>query len=386
MAPPAGPTTPIPAQAPTLGGSAALFSFRGIRVYVHWSFLLLVGFVVWQGMSAGLQAMDILKMLGLVLMVFLCVVLHEFGHALTAQRYGINTRDITLLPIGGMASLERMPEEPRKEFWITVGGPAVNLVIAVLAYTALLVMDYNYVPPENPAEFLVPKDPGAVLYILFYMNVWLFLFNLIPAFPMDGGRILRSVLGMMMARDKATRIAAGLGRLFAIAFVVAAFMLQHPFLGLIGVFIFFAAGAESRMVQQQVALRGIRVRDVMRSRFWSMPATATVRQAVEELLAGGDSDMLVMDGDRCVGVLTRRDLVQALSDDKRETALGDLSPKPTPAVAPDDAANASYTTLLAGQHRLMPVEEHGRVIGVLEPENLTEFLLVRGALQGTANS
>lgn len=374
----------IPAQTPTLRGSAALFTFRGIRVYVHWSFLLLPGYITWVGLSGGLAPSDILVMIGLVLMVFACVVLHEFGHALTAQGFGIRTRDITLLPIGGMASLERMPEEPRKEFWITVAGPAVNLVIALLAWLALTLFFPGYTVPEDPEELMRPRHVAGVLLVLLFMNQWLFLFNLIPAFPMDGGRILRSLLGMFLPRDRATRIAAGLGRLLAIGFVLVAFMMRHPFLALIGVFIFFAAGAESRMVRQQTALRGVPVRDVMRTRFWAMSATATVDQAVRELLAGGDSDLLVMDGERCLGVLTRRDLIQALSEDRRHVPLGDLSPAVVPAASPDEPAHEACTKLLTGQHRCVPVEQDGRVVGVLEPENLAEYLLVREAVSAQA--
>jgi len=366
------------ASAPTLSGSTPLFTFRGIRVYLHWSFLLLVGYVAFLGYNAGKDLPAILVMLGMVLMVFMCVVLHEFGHALTAQYYGIGTRDITLLPIGGVASLERMPEEPRKEFWITVAGPAVNLLIAAIALAVMLV---SGVPLVVPKDLLSVSHWSDVPMMLLVMNMWLFLFNLVPAFPMDGGRILRSVLGMLMPRDKATRIAAGFGRLFALAFVVIGFVIGHIFLALIGVFIFFAAGAESRMVEQQTALRGIRVRDVMRTRFWSMPSTATVARAVEELLAGGDHDLLVMDGGELKGVLTRRDLVQALSDGRNQAALGDLSVAVLPSVAPQAPVNEAYVKLLTGQFPLMPVMEDGRLVGVLEPENLAEFLMVRGALR-----
>jgi Zn-dependent protease/CBS domain-containing protein len=371
-------------DASTLSGSAALFTFRGIRVYLHWSFLLLVGYVTYAGVASGADMRGILTMIGLVLMVFACVVLHEFGHALTAQRFGINTRDITLLPIGGMASLERMPEEPRKEFWITVAGPAVNLVIMMLGYTALLLLGDRVELPEDPEQLMRPTDLGGVLLVLVVVNQWLFLFNLIPAFPMDGGRILRSLLGMFLPRERATSIAAGLGRVFAVLFVVAAFLMRHPFLALIGVFIYFAAGAEARLVKQQTALSGVRVRDVMRTRFWSMPAEATVAQAVEELLSGGDSDMLVMDGERCIGVLTRSDLVRALGQERKQAPLSALGPRPVPTASPGDDAQPRYMDMVQGRHALVPVVEHGRVVGVLEPENLAEYLLVRGAQQGRA--
>ena len=366
-------------QAPTLRGSMALFTFRGIRVYVHWTFLILIGYIAFIGTGAGKGPMAILGDVGLVLIVFVCVVLHEFGHALMAQRFGVHTKDITLLPIGGMANLKRMPEDPKQEFWITVAGPLVNLVIAGLAFLVITLLGVGLMVGDI---FEGDTTWTKVLVFVLGANLMLFLFNLVPAFPMDGGRILRSLLSMRMPRDKATRIAAMTGRFFAMVFVLIGLMNGQPFLALIGVFIFFAAGAESRMVEQQTALRGIKVRDVMRTRFWSMPVTATVQQAVDELLAGGDRDLVLTGEDGSyVGVLTRRDLVQALSNGMSTERLGDLGAAKPPAVAPDMAVNTAYTSLMSGGSPLMPVMVDDRLVGVLEPENLTEFLLVKGALR-----
>ena len=366
------------AQAPTLRGSAALFTFRGIRVYVHWTFLILLGYITYLGLSGGKTGVAILGELALVLIVFICVLMHEFGHALMAQRFGVQTKDITLLPIGGIANLERMPEEPRQEFWITVAGPLVNLVIAGVAFIVIAIMGVSMLFGDL---FLGATTWTNVLLFIFGANMMLFLFNLLPAFPMDGGRILRSVLSMRMPRDKATRIAAAVGRFFAIGFVVFGLFNGQPFLALIGVFIFFAAGSEARMVDQQTALRGIQVKDVMRTRFWSMPGSATVQQAVDELLAGGDRDLVLLGPDQAYqGVLTRRDLVKALSDGKSSERLDALPFAAPPSVLPEDAVNKAYQSLLAGQFPLLPVLQDSRLVGVLEPENLTEFLLVKGAL------
>jgi len=366
------------AQAPTLRGSAALFTFRGIQVYVHWTFLILLGYITYLGLSGGKTGVAILGELALVLIVFICVLMHEFGHALMAQRFGVQTKDITLLPIGGIANLERMPEEPRQEFWITVAGPLVNLVFAGVVFIVIAIMGVSML---FGFLFLDATTWTNVLLFIFGANMMLFLFNLLPAFPMDGGRILRSVLSMRMPRDKATRIAAAVGRFFAIGFVVFGLFDGQPFLALIGVFIFFAAGSEARMVDQQTALRGIQVKDVMRTRFWSMPGAATVQQAVDELLAGGDRDLVLLGPDQAYqGVLTRRDLVKALSDGKSSERLDALPFAAPPSVLPEDAVNKAYQSLLAGQFPLLPVLQDSRLVGVLEPENLTEFLLVKGAL------
>jgi Zn-dependent protease len=366
-------------QAPTLRGSAALFSFRGIRVYVHWTFLILLGYIAYIGMSAGKTGIAIAGEVGLVLIVFMCVLMHEFGHALMAQRFGVQTKDITLLPIGGIANLERMPEEPRQEFWITAAGPLVNLVIAGLAFIVIAIMGVSMLFSDL---FLSATTWSNVLLFIFGANLMLFLFNLLPAFPMDGGRILRSLLSMRMPRDKATRIAAAIGRFFSIGFVVYGLFNGQPFLALIGVFIFFAAGSEARMVDQQAALRDIRVRDVMRTRFWTMPGSATVQHAVNELLAGGDHDLVLLGADNAYqGVLTRRDLVKALSDGRSSERLDSLPFTTPPPVQPDAAVNVAYHGLLTGQFPLLPVLYNAQLIGVLEPENLTEFLMVKGALR-----
>ena len=353
-----------------------MFRFRGIRVFVHWTFLILPAWIAYGGFSEGHSVEQILGHIGLVLIVFFCVVLHEFGHALTAQRFGIATRDITLLPIGGVASLERMPEEPRQEFLITVAGPLVNLVIAGLGFLVIVAMGLSV--------FLSDAVLGAdtwteVLSFIVGANLLLFLFNLIPAFPMDGGRIFRSLLSMRLPREKATRIAAGLGRVLAIGFAVYGLMNGQPFLALIGVFIFFAAGAEARNVRQQTMLRGIRVHEVMRTRFWALPGEATVQQAVEELLAGGDKVLLVMDDGRYKGILQRDDLMQAVTAGRAASRLDESELHVPPAVSPVDGAHASYQTMLMGQHPILPVVENERVIGILEPENLAEYLQLKQA-------
>lgn len=363
-------------RTPTLGGSRSLFSFKGIVVRVHWSFLLLVAYIAYMGHQQGHGPGEIMGDLGMVLIVFACVVLHEFGHALTALHFGVRTRDITLLPIGGMANLERMPEDPRQEFWITIAGPLVNLAIALLALIAVAVMGLSLMVSD---VFLGATDGTRLLIFVLVANLTLFLFNLIPAFPMDGGRILRAVLSMRLPRARATRIAATVGRVMAIGFVLFGLSNAQPFLALIGVFIFMAAGAEARAVEQQSALRGITVQQVMRTRFWSMPDSATVQQAVDELLAGGDHDLVVTDGGAGYrGVLTRRLLVHALSEGRQASPLGELQLLLPPATAPHEPVNKAYLLMRSEGHPLLPVVSEGQLLGILEAENLAEYLMIKG--------
>ncbi|MDQ3101981.1 MAG: site-2 protease family protein [Bacteroidota bacterium] len=362
--------------APTLKGGLPLFRFRGIRVFVHWTFLILPAWIAFGGYTDGKDVSTILAHIGLVLIIFMCVVLHEFGHALTAQRFGIGTWDITLLPIGGVASLERMPEDPKQEFLITVAGPLVNLVIAGIGF---LVLAATGVSMLFSGTMLNAASWTSVIMFVVGSNLVLFFFNLIPAFPMDGGRILRSLLSMKMPREKATTIAAGLGRIIAIGFVIYGFYDSQPFVALIGVFIFFAAGAEARNVRQQSLLRGIRVGDVMRTRFWNVPSHSTVQQALDDLLAGGDRVLVVLENGLYKGVLHRDDLMKAVSEGRSNAALSELDLKQPPTVTPADGAHASHQQMTLGSHPILPVMEDGSLIGILEPENLAEFIQLKQA-------
>ena len=186
--------------------SLKLGSFAGIRVYLHWTFVLLLGWILFSHLGQGHEWAEAWRGVGFIIALFGCVLLHEFGHALTAKRYGIRTRDITLLPIGGIARLERLPENPRHELWVTLAGPAVNVVIAGVLFAVLY-----FVYPVN--EFSQARLlEGNFLVRLMWVNVFLGAFNLLPAFPMDGGRVLRALLSMRLGRARATRLAASIGQ------------------------------------------------------------------------------------------------------------------------------------------------------------------------------
>lgn len=219
--------------------------FFGIGVYLHWSFLLLPLLVVLTAGDSNREQLGTIGLLAVVLCLMVCVVLHEFGHALTARLFGIGTRDITLYPIGGVARLERMSEKPAEEFWIAVAGPAVNVVIAILlAWIAVPLMGLapDWVLDESTGQ------PGFVGWLI-GLNIGLVIFNMVPAFPMDGGRVFRSLLSMVMGHLNATRIAAWVGAVFAMLGIALAIYSSHFMLALIGVFVFFAGQQELRYVE-----------------------------------------------------------------------------------------------------------------------------------------
>ncbi|MDX1383762.1 MAG: site-2 protease family protein, partial [Thermoanaerobaculia bacterium] len=286
------------------------WSFRigtlfGIPVYVHATFALLllwIGLAHWRegGAAAALQGIAFL------LALFGCVVLHELGHALTARRFGIQTQDVTLLPIGGVARLERMPEEPRQELLVALAGPAVNVVLAAglaiwLAAAAALV----------PIETLSVTG-GSFLARLLAVNVMLVVFNLVPAFPMDGGRVLRALLATKVDYSRATRIAASIGQGFALLFGFAG-LFWNPFLIFIALFVWIGAAAEAGQVETRTALAGVPVRQAMLTDFRVLAAESKLEEAVRLTLEGSQKDFPVTHGGNVVGVLCQGDLLEALA-------------------------------------------------------------------------
>ncbi|HRF81494.1 MAG TPA: site-2 protease family protein [Flavobacteriales bacterium] len=351
-------------------GGLPLFRFRGIQVFLHWTFLLLPAYIAISGISEGMPWSEIGTNIGFVLIVFACVVLHEFGHALTAQRFGVGTRDITLLPIGGVASLERMPEDPKQEFWITVAGPLVNLVIAGLAFVVLALSGIVLLTTDLLNDL---SGWSGVLTFLFTANIGLFLFNLIPAFPMDGGRILRSLLSMRMDRTKATRIATMIGRVLAIGFVVLAFYDGAPFLGIIGLFIFMAAGAEARVVQQKANVQALRVGQRVRTDIPRMAPSATVQDAWNAITMIDQHVVLIMDQGLFRGLVMKEDLRLALGDGRGTESIARLT-RHVPSVAVEETAMSAYEQMLRENLWALMATSNGASVGVVLRVDLEKAL------------
>jgi Zn-dependent protease/predicted transcriptional regulator len=353
--------------------SIKLGKLLGIDVYLHFTFLLLLaflGFTYWratQNVAATLQGV------AFIVALFGCVLLHELGHALMARRYGIRTRDITLLPIGGIARLERMPEQPMQEFWVAVAGPAVNVVIASMLFVGLAVTG-GFTPVEE-----ISVTSGSFWQRLMMLNVFLVGFNLLPAFPMDGGRVLRALLSTRLGRRRATAIAANVGQGMAILFVIVGF-LYNPFLIFIGIFVYLGAQAEAGSVEMQSALEGLRVRDAMMTRFRTLGAQDPLAKAVQELLAGSQQDFPVLENNQPVGILRRNDLVKALSEGRREAVVTEAMCHDCETV--DEAAplKSAVEAMHARQCATMPVVAGGRMVGLLTLENISEMIMVNAAM------
>jgi len=349
-------------------------TIAGIAVYMHPTFLLLLVFVGWQHWLLGHSAAAVAGGVVFMLALFGCVVLHELGHALTARRYGIRTRDITLLPIGGVARLERMPDQPVQEFWVALAGPAVNVVIAAVLY-ALLLATNGFAPLEH-----VSVVEGPFLERLMLVNVFLVGFNLLPAFPMDGGRVVRALLATRLEYTRATQIAASLGQSMAFLFGFMGLMSGNPFLIFIALFVWVGAAQEASVVQIRSALGGIPVSRAMITEFHALAPDEPLSHAIDLLLSGTQQDFPVMAEGRVVGVLTVRDLKTALGRQGETVAVSEVMRRDVPVVDAHDMLDSVFQTLQATGARVGAVTRGGRVVGLVTPDNVGEFVMVQSSL------
>jgi len=352
-----------------------LATVAGIGLYVHATFFLLIAWVGITYWLAGGSAAA-LSGIGFILALFACVVLHELGHALTARRYGIRTRDITLLPIGGVSRLERIPDDPRQEVWVSLAGPAVNVVIAAALYAWLLLSQ-----TLRPFSALTMAG-GPFLERLLLVNVSLAVFNLLPAFPMDGGRVLRALLAMRMDYVRATQVAAHVGQAMALGFGLLG-LFTNPFLVFIALFVWIGAAQEASMVQMRTGLSGIPVSRAMLTDFHSVAPDDTAQRVLDLILAGSQQDFPVVDGGqqgRLAGVLLRSDVLKALAQRQSDWRVRDIMRREFEVVDAADMLDTAFARLQSCNCHTLPVTSRGALVGLLTMENVGEFLLIQSAL------
>jgi Zn-dependent protease/CBS domain-containing protein len=353
--------------------STKIGTFAGIGVYVHATFLILIAWVAYAHWQTEQSVGAAVGGVAFVIALFTCVVLHEFGHALTARRYGIRTRDITLLPIGGLARLERMPDDPRQELWVALAGPAVNVVIAAVLFVLLQVTT-----SVTEVEALTVTQ-GSFLERLMLVNIALVVFNLLPAFPMDGGRVLRAALAIRMEYTRATQVAANIGQGMALLFGLVGLFL-NPFLLFIALFVWIGAGQEAAMTQMRSALGGIPLERAMITDFRTLAPTDTLAHAVDLLLTGAQQDFPVVDGQTVVGILNRTDLLAALARHDQQSPVSDSMRRDFLVADASDMLDGVFQKLQAHECHTAPVLRRGNLIGLLTMENLGEFLSIQAAL------
>lgn len=350
-------------------------TFAGIDVYIHATFLLLIG---WVGLSHWFQNqswLEVLSGVGFILTLFLCVILHEYGHALTARKYGIKTRDITIYPIGGVARLERMPEKPIEELWVALMGPAVNVVIAAGLF-ALLFLTGSLVPLTE-----LGVASGSFLERVMVVNISLVLFNLIPAFPMDGGRVLRALLAMHMDYVRATQIAANIGQGMAFLFGFIG-LFTNPFLLFIAFFVYIGASQEASAVQMKNVIGGIPVGRAMLTDYKSLSPRDPLSRMAQLILAGTQHDFPVVDdSERVVGVVTRDDFLAALTQHGQNIAVSTVMRSSPPEIDSYDMVEMALMRIQESGFPALPVTHGGQLVGIITAENITEYLMIRTALR-----
>jgi Zn-dependent protease len=350
--------------------SFKLGQIAGIGVFVHWTFFLLLAWIAYMHMAAGEDISTVLSGVAFVLALFGCVVLHEFGHALTARRFGCSTRDITLLPIGGVARLERIPEVPLQEFWVAVAGPAVNVVIAGVLFALLVVAGRTY-------QFTgITLVGGSFLAKLMWVNVALVLFNMLPAFPMDGGRVLRALLATQMTRVRATHLAATVGQAMAILFGVAGFMSGNWMLLFIAFFVYVGAQGESQAVEMRSIFKGYRVRDAMIRQFHALSKNDLVADAARESTVSHQKDFPVMDGKEITGLVFYRDVVKALAQGEGHHRVAEVMRRDCLLVGDDEPLDRALDKMHACGCPTLLVERQGELVGILSEEQLGQWLML----------
>lgn len=354
--------------------SLNLGSIAGTAIRIHVTFLL---FLVWLGTVYYHQGGAEAAWQGtiFIVLIFLCVLLHELGHVFAARRYGVRTRDVTLWPFGGIASMERMPDKPSEELIVAVAGPAVNVAIAAILLLWLWPrLDVeSLLKIEDPAVSLAVKVAGA--------NIILVAFNMIPAFPMDGGRVLRALLAMRMGNARATEMAATIGQGFAIIFGILG-ILYNPMLIIIAAFIFLAASGEATQAQLRAVAQGALVSDAMITAFQSLPTTATVSDAADALIRTTQKEFPIIDGSgRLRGVLTRDTMVKALKERGPDVSVLEVMQPDITTIGANAKLDTALRQLMQRRQPCIGVTNTGgELIGLLTVENLGEMMMVHSAL------
>jgi Zn-dependent protease/predicted transcriptional regulator len=345
----------------------------GIKIFLHWTFPIIIFWIIFSNLRRGLNTEQVTWSVIFILALFICVILHELGHALAARYYHIKTKGITLLPIGGLAQLEKMPEKPIQELIVALAGPAVNFVIVIILFLFLrltkLPTDFSVITHVTAANFLLS---------LAIVNIWLALFNLIPAFPMDGGRVLRALLSFGINRVLATKIAASIGQALAVVFVFLGFF-GNPFLIFIGLFIFLGAMAEYEQVKTGFALKGHTVEEITMKEIPVLKREETIGNAVQLLLNGQAKNFLIMDNGKPYGTLGRDAIIKALQEHTKDVSVEVAADKNPGFIEATESIENALLQMQQHKYSMLIVTKNSELYGVTDMENILEYIMVMNA-------
>jgi stage IV sporulation protein FB len=346
----------------------------GTVVRIHLTFLLFLAWIFAASYASGGPATAWDSLVFMVLL-FVCVLLHEFGHIFTARAFGVPTPFVTLLPIGGVAQLERIPEEPWEEFLIAIAGPLVNVVIA-----AVLVYGFG-ANLQASAAAAVDNLKIPLVDRLAAVNLFLALFNMIPAFPMDGGRVLRALLASRLGYVRATEIAAMIGQFvaFALGFIG---LMANPILIFIAIFVYLAASSEAHMVALRAASRGVPVSYAMMTQFATLSPEAHIDEAVQTLLQTSQGEFPVVDGTgKPVGVLGRADLIRTIKSHGPDVRVADAMVAEMPTISHRATLEQAFKLLQQKSAQAVGVTDaSGKLVGFVTSETIAEMMMLQEAL------
>lgn len=337
-------------------GSIRLFKVFDISINIHITFILLLLLFLSSGP----------KWLFLIVAVFCFVTIHELCHSLVAKHYGINVREITLLPIGGVASMTKIPDKPSQEFFIAIAGPLFNLLIIVILFYPLKYL----LGPEVLFHHLSTKSWPLTIAHVYWINLILAAFNLIPAFPMDGGRVLRALLAVRIGYQKATKIAVNFGHIFALLFAYLGITRFNLVLIAIAIFIYMAASSEELQVDIKETLKKFRVRDILSHDFYTLRSDATLAKVLEAIFHSHQEDFPIVDDGRLVGFITRQEIITNLHQFGMDKLVRDVMRTDFPKAKDTDSLIHLQNIMQDGEIRAVPVVRGDEVLGVITIEDI----------------
>lgn len=361
-----------------MGANLKLGKYYGTEVQLHWTFFLLVVWVVLSEVLSGASIDRVLFNLQFILAVMICVLLHEVGHLLTAKKFGIKTTKMVLLPVGGISTVEKSTQSPKEELLITLSGPLVNIIIAIILFFTIPVSDYISYDLGQYFTALNDFSVRTFLFFLFIVNVALAVFNMIPAFPLDGGRILRAVLDIKLSRVKATRVATMISHVIAIVLLLIG-LLFNPILLFLSLFLLIGSFSENRVVQHIDLLKGYSVKDAMLKNITVFEPDDTMEEIIRVILRGSETNFVVVKDKKIVGLLYHRDIIK--NSDNRTLRVRDLMTTTFKTMETKENLSAAYILMQDEIHPFFPVIEKNELIGAIDFDNLHEFLLMEDRLK-----
>ncbi len=354
--------------------SLKIITIAGIPVKVHWSFGLLflwIGFVGFRS-RLDIQSTAILALYSIV--IFICIIFHEFGHALTAKRFGVITKDIILFPIGGVARLERLPEKPIQEFFIAVAGPLVNVGIALI-----LGLYFLFFPLERMLELF--SDPTLLFHPAFFIpwvlvtNLLLAILNMIPAIPMDGGRVLRSLLALRLSKKVATFYAVVIAQILAIGLFFLGIFIGHYILPFIALFVYFTAIQEYRMVKYDEFVKTFNARDLIQGQQTALHIDNPVALAIDALKKQNEKNFLVFNHlSHPCGILSENTIKEAVTKGDYSTPVGNLMIEDYSKVHPEDNLYKIFTSIRSQETDVVVVFDGEKPLGLIDEDTIDHFI------------